>query len=173
MSELKQDKELEAMKIIIEVLSPLDAKERERVIEYVFNRLGINLTQKNSINQPITAPVLVQPQLCSSPDKDIIDIKSLKEQKQPSNDAEMAAIVGYYLSELAPIDERKKEIGQKELEKYFKQARFELPKHIRMTLPVAKDSGYFDSVKRGKYKLNPVGYNLVAHKLPYKQAITK
>jgi hypothetical protein len=30
----------------------------------------------------------------------------------------------------------------------------------------AKASGYFESASRGEYKLNAVGYNLVAHNLP-------
>jgi hypothetical protein len=34
----------------------------------------------------------------------------------------------------------------------------------------ARGAGYFDSAGRGKYKLNPVGHNLVVHKLPKKKA---
>ena len=35
-----------------------------------------------------------------------------------------------------------------------------------MTLTNAKNAGYFESVGEGKFKLNAVGYNLVAYSLP-------
>jgi hypothetical protein len=41
---------------------------------------------------------------------------------------------------------------------------------MAQVLPDAKGSGYFDSAARGEYKLNAVGYNLIAHSLPAKSA---
>jgi len=78
----------------------------------------------------------------------------------------MAALVAYYLSEIAPENERKGEINASDLERYFKQARFKLPKAISQALPNAAAAGYFDSTGNGLYRLNPVGYNLVVHGLP-------
>ena len=78
----------------------------------------------------------------------------------------MAALVAYYLSELAPEGEQKDEINSSDLEKYFKQAGFKLPRSIYQTLPNAAAAGYFDGTGGGKYRLNPVGYNLVVHGLP-------
>ena len=78
----------------------------------------------------------------------------------------LALIVAYYLSNLAPEAGRKKTVDQKDMETYFKIAKFVLPKQIRATLPNAKAAGYFDSAGDGKYKLNAVGYNLVAHSMP-------
>lgn len=75
----------------------------------------------------------------------------------------MAAIVAYYLAELASPSERKDTVSTADLEKYFKQAGYPLPKALRVTLANAAAAGYFDAVARGKYKLNPVGYNLVVH----------
>jgi len=78
----------------------------------------------------------------------------------------MAALVAYYLSELAPPPNRKGEITAEDIKKYFKQASFRLPGSSRMTLVNAKNAGYLDSSAPGSYKLNPVGYNLVAHAMP-------
>lgn len=100
-----------------------------------------------------------------------IDIRSLKEQKQPSNALEMACLVAYYLQELASSDERKSEITSSDLDKYFKQAVYPLPKKMAQVLVDAKASGYLDSTGRGIYKLNPVGYNLAAHGLPRKSSL--
>jgi hypothetical protein len=52
------------------------------------------------------------------------------------------------------------------LERYFKQAGFKLPKAIKQALPNAAAAGYFDGTGGGRYRLNPVGYNLVVHALP-------
>lgn len=78
----------------------------------------------------------------------------------------MACIVAYYLENLAPTSEKRAEIVTKDIEKYFKQANYALPKAIRQLLINARAAGYFDSAGRGEYRLNPVGHNLVAHTLP-------
>jgi hypothetical protein len=94
------------------------------------------------------------------------DIRSFKAEKNPRSAREMACVVAFYLQELAPENERKESISTADLEKYFKQAGFQLPTKLAQILPDAKSSGYFDSPSRAAYKLNAVGYNLVAHKLP-------
>jgi hypothetical protein len=78
----------------------------------------------------------------------------------------MAALVAYYLSEVVSDDERKVAINTADLERYFKQAGFKLPKSLPQTLSNATAAGYFDPAGSGLYKLNAVGYNLVAHGLP-------
>jgi len=78
----------------------------------------------------------------------------------------MTALVAYYLSEVAPEGESREAITASDVEKYFKQAGFKLPKSIQQTLPNAAAAGYFDAEGNGRYRLNPVGYNLVAHGLP-------
>ena len=78
----------------------------------------------------------------------------------------MACVVAYYLGTLASPSESKQEISSNDLEKYFKQAGYRLPKRMGQLLVDARASGYFDSAGHGKYKLNPVGQNLVVHSLP-------
>ena len=78
----------------------------------------------------------------------------------------MACVVAFYLQELAPEADRKEIINTSDLEKYFKQAGFKLPTKLPQVLVDAKGAGYFDVASRGEYKLNAVGYNLVAHSLP-------
>jgi hypothetical protein len=95
-----------------------------------------------------------------------VDIKSLKNEKQPSSASQMACVVAYYLSEHAPESERKDTIKSADLEKYFKQANYRLPEKMEQLLVDAKRSGYFDNVGRGEYKLTRVGYNLVTQSMP-------
>ena len=91
------------------------------------------------------------------------DIRNIKEQKKPSSAGEMACLVAHYLQTSAPADEQKMDIGADDLDKYFRQAGYPLPKAMSQVLPDAKSAGYFDSVGHGRYKLNPVGYNLIVH----------
>jgi hypothetical protein len=159
------DTEIGAIEQVIHALEPLDDAARERVLDYAFKRLGItesaSLSAPEKPLEPNISPPVVPPS--QSP---ATDIRSLREEKQPKSANDMAAIVGYYLAELAPETERKTEIGTSDIEKYFKQAQHRLPEAPGKTLPNAAAAGYFDSASRGLYTLNPVGHNLVAHGLP-------
>ena len=95
-----------------------------------------------------------------------VDIRTLRNQKQPASALQMACVVAYYLQELAPMEERTKEVSTADLERLFKQAGFKLPSRMQQVLVDAKSAGYFESIDRGKYRLTRVGYNLVTHSLP-------
>ena len=162
------DDELAAITQVIEALERLDELARSRVLDYVFRRLGLRLPSSApglsahlvaSGGTPVLPPV--------GPSTEQVDIRTLKETKKPKSAQEMAAIVAYYLGELAPAADRKSEIDAGDIKKYFKQADFPLPEAPSMTLIHARNAGYLDAAAdRGRYKLNPVGYNLVAHNLP-------
>lgn len=160
------DAEIRSIEQVIEALDPLDAEARTRVLEYAFKRLGIeglgvSPGDRLAIRKEKTP---VPPETSST--RPLTDIRALREEKQPKSANEMAAVVGYYLAEVAPEPERKVELGTADIEKYFKQAQQRLPEAPGKTLPNAMAAGYFDSVGRGLYSLNPVGHNLVAHSLP-------
>lgn len=164
---------------ILDALDPLDEGARKTALSAVCAHLNIALHGPASTTAipPLTSPT---PQALPVPAVPVIvnasppvtDIRTLKEAKKPSSVQQMACVVAYYLKELSPADERKDSIGASELEKYFKQANFKLPKHLRQVLPDAKSAGYFDSASRGEYKLNAVGHNLVVHTLPASNADT-
>lgn len=160
--------ELEAIKSVADALEPLGPAARRHVIDYVTKALGIVPTPptSNIVPQPSDGepepPLEHQEGRLTRP----VDIRTLKEEKQPRSANEMAALVAYYVSELSPTDERKQTITTQDIERYFKQANFPLPARVGMTLANAASAGYFDSVTRGQWRLNPVGYNLVAHGMP-------
>jgi hypothetical protein len=165
----------QAIDEIVNALRSIDPKSRLIAVKAACDVLEIDLASAGANSHSVQNP----PSLSQPPSLEfnlnqslqgITDIRSLKERKQPSNAQEMACLVAYYLEELAPTESRKNDIGADDLDKYFKQADFPLPKKMLQVLVDAKASGYFDSTGRGKYKLNPVGYNLVAHGLPRKPA---
>jgi hypothetical protein len=160
------DAELQAMSAVVEALKPLQEEQRTRVLEYVLGRFGAVPLQPQvvSVAAPASTPGSTPPG-GSAYTTAVQDIRSLKETKKPKSANEMAALVAYYVSELAPIGQRQKAVTKADIEQYFKSAGFRLPADASFTLVNAKDAGYLDRIGSGQYKLNPVGYNLVAHRM--------
>jgi hypothetical protein len=162
----KADRELDAIAVILTALDGLEGESIQRVLDYVFERLSIVRPTRLSVVQPAN----IVPSALTARDAGHAvrqpSIRDLKDQKKPASSNQMAALVAYYLSEIAPEGERKDAINASDLERYFKQAGFKLPKAIPQALPNAAAAGYFEATDRGLYRLNPVGYNLVVHGLP-------
>jgi hypothetical protein len=79
----------------------------------------------------------------------------------------MVAVLAYYLANHAPTDQRRDYIVADDIQRCFPSANFELPTGSHnATLINAKNAGYLDALGNGQYRLNPVGHNLVTHKLP-------
>lgn len=162
------DAEIQALSGIVKLLDPLKPDARERVIAYVSQRLAI-APPNASTSAPKQLPLATPAEQQSVPwpfGGSRKDIRSFAEEKQPESATEKAAVVAFFLDELAPPKEKRDSIGQEEITKYFKQAGFPLPASPSMTLVHAKNAGYFETVGAGQYRLNPVGYNLVVHRLP-------
>jgi hypothetical protein len=166
------DPELKAINIVVGALSQLTQEQRLRALDYVLRRFNATTLQTPFLSAPQTVastpafrPLQEAAQSFGPASQPFQDIRSLKELKAPKSAIEMAVLVAYYVSEVAPEGERKKEITKPDLERYFKAAGFKLPSEANFTLVNAKNAGYLDSAGAGQYKLNPVGYNLVAHRL--------
>lgn len=167
MTELEIKNELKAIETITNILQQLDKTAQQRVLQYAMQHLGLQVDQADMSPQTLSANRGAQvEQQTQHLQQKVVDIRSLRDQKQPSSDMEMAAIVAYYLSELAPEEVRKDTIVTKDITIYFNQAGHPLPTGPQFTLINARSAGYFESAGRGKYKLNPVGHNLVAYGLP-------
>lgn len=168
----------QAIDQIISALEALDQDARLTAISAAGKHLKIHMPSNDEDDASAAADVeskddeLASDATLHRPTKHVarqIDIRSLKGEKSPDSAKQMACLVAYYLQELAPKDDRKQTISTQDIEKYFKQAGFKLPKRLEQVLVDAKASGYFESAGRGGYKLNAVGYNLVVHGLPAKK----
>ena len=156
---------------IVAALEALDDSARATAVRAACEHLGMAApVHGSSTAAAFTSDVQVseddQSVIATTPTHPITDIRTLKDQKKPTSADEMACVIAYYLESLAPLSERKKEISSKDLDKYFKQSGYRLPKRMPQVLVNARAAGYFDSTGHGKYKLNPVGHNLVVHNLP-------
>ncbi len=156
----------QAIDELIQALEPLDETSRVTAIRAACEHLKIAFSSSAKPVAMVTQPPTHTSDLPTSQPPRVTDIQTLRDERQPSSASEMAALVAYYLAELAGPNERTAEVTVEDVLKHFKQARYPLPKARAMLLPNAKNAGYFDSLGEGKYRLNPVGYNLVVHNLP-------
>jgi hypothetical protein len=159
------DPELSAINVILDALDGLEGESIQRVLDYVIGRLSLPRSKTISIpsGSMLTAGTHAA---VESPQGRQMSIRDLKDEKNPTSANQMAALVAYYLSEVAPSEERRDTINTADVQRYFKQAGYKLPKVLTNALTNAAAAGYFDAVGAGMYRLNPVGYNLVAHGLP-------
>lgn len=168
---MEQDKEISAINEIIASLNNLDDGQRQRVIKYVLERFGTPINSSTTLSPSTTRPQPA-PQFAEFKNGQtikMIDVRTFKEEKSPRSAIQMAVLVAFYLQELAPSDERRTTVDSGDIEKYFKQANYKLPSGkngAADTLTNAKKAGYLEVADRGTYKLNPVGYNLIAYSLP-------
>lgn len=154
---ISPDPELTAINIMMDSLADLDGDARSRVLAYIFGRLGV-------IQQIQQLPS--QAAATRNNETAFTDIRSFASEKKPLTVIDRSAVVAFYLSEIAIEPERRRSIGQEEITRYFKQAGFPLPGSPSMALVHAKNAGFFELEGPGQYRLNAVGYNLVAHRMP-------
>src|SRR5690349_18180089 len=104
----------QAIDQIIKALELIEEGSRPTVLATVCAHLGIPTTatiaMKPSIPATVPASVLPLPQNTPHPHAGApaqLDIRTLKNQKQPESATQMACLVAYYLQEVAPEGERK------------------------------------------------------------------
>ena len=159
----------DAMKDIVKILEPMEAGDRQKVLAAVHVYFELSVKQGSQPSLPSVGGSKLDGVEVETPPEAPVglkDIRTLKEEKQPKTAIEMAALMAYYLKELAPIGERKDSVSAADVKNYFLQAQFKLPASDKQTLINAKNAGFFESAGEGEFKLNPVGYNLVIHSLP-------
>ncbi|THU40482.1 hypothetical protein FAM09_11520 [Niastella caeni] len=167
----KKHDDLEATKAIIEALEPFEAKERERIIRWACEKLGIiqqtvvqTAPQKEVIVQPAVTPGAHAIQQGQSLTK---DLKTFLSEKSPKSNNQLAAAVAYYYMFEAPQNERKHFIVKEDLQNACRIAGLERLTKPEMTLFNAYNGGLLDKgAENGTYKINSVGENLVAMTMP-------
>ncbi|MES2005985.1 MAG: hypothetical protein V4450_15815 [Bacteroidota bacterium] len=156
--------DLDALRTIVAALEPFDEKERERIMRWASEKLGVqNVTAPvGQVSTPIGAIV----SLPTAGHGGAKDIKSFLTEKSPTSANQLVAAVAYYYKFEAPANERKNSITKEELMDACRKAAIERPKAPNVVMVNAAKFGFVDNVGTGAYEINAVGENLVAVSMP-------
>lgn len=155
--------DLEAVRQIAETLEPFTDLDRERILRWVREKVGMagatpTIVQASTGPGPISTPTSLQ-QMSQ-------DIASFVAGKAPKSDVHFAAVVAYYYQFVAPAAERRPAITKEDLVDACRKADRKRPKRPAQVLVNGYHEGLLDRGERGQYRLNSVGENLVAMVLP-------
>ena len=169
------DAEVAAIGAGLKALEPLDPASRSAVFDYVVRRLKIATVPPEQHGAGARAPPTPQiggqsvppplsQQEAAGAAKAPAHFGDFLKSKKPRSDSEAATLVAFWIREYAT--EKRDWITRKDIEQFFKIGDHPLPEKPEYTLPNAKNGGYLEAIGDGKYRLNPVGHNLVVHTLP-------
>ncbi|MHB8471721.1 MAG: hypothetical protein ACYDC8_02490 [Gammaproteobacteria bacterium] len=165
--------DLDAIRKLIDALSPFDQQDQERIVRWACEKLGLtNL----AASPAVSTEQLLNPAggTAHSPASTNVpqpgsrtDIKSFVATKNPASDMQFATTVAYYYAFEAPAAQRKESIASEDLQDACRQLGRERLQNPGQTLRNACYNGLLDKAgDRGAYKINTVGENLVAVTLP-------
>ena len=163
----KQADDLEAVRTLVATLEPFEKGDRERIIRWACEKLGLS----SSIPGAFSGERVIPPKTGEAPSAGTRvssgkDIKTFVDEKNPISDTQFVVTVAYYYRFEAPQAERKDAITAEDLQDACRKAGRERLKKPSQTLVNAKHSGLLDNAGRGAYAINSVGENLVAMTLP-------
>ena len=164
--------DLEAIKTLIDTLSPFDQVDQQRIIRWACEKLDIPIGNMESTQQTSTKSrehdisISVPPSITSMPSTKL-DIKSFVDSKKPSSDMQFVTAVAYYYAFEAPEAQRKDSVESADVQDACRQLGRERLQNPGQTLRNACFNGLLDKAgDRGAYKINTVGENLIAVTLP-------
>jgi len=169
----KPTDDLEAVRIVVQALEPFDSKDRDRIIRWSCEKLGMMTPQSAESTvqkepQALESSAALQPKQPQIPSRTPIDIRSFILTKNPKSDNHLAAVVAYYHRFEAPASERRDFITKDDLIDACRKADRDRPARPAQVMVNTYHAGLLDKAERGQYRLNSVGENLVAMVLPEK-----
>ena len=166
----KPTDDFEAVRILVDALTPFENQDRERIIRWAREKLGMAGNATPSIT-PVAVPGSVAAAVpADAPHAATAvgpggaqDIRSFMTFKNPKTEAQLVATVAYYYRFMSPPHERKETITGADVVEACRQADRKRPvREGKQAMINAFTAGVVDRVDGGKYKLNTVGENLVA-----------
>lgn len=166
--------DLEAVRSIAETLQPFPDLDRERILRWVRERLGMSAAVQAAPHSRSGEVATVVPSSAASSATEKPggtrgtrqDVRSFVAEKDPRNDIELSATVAYFYRFEAPEGEQREAITGNDLVEACRAADRPRPSRPAQTLVNAYKAGVLDRGAYGKYRLNSVGENLVAMVLP-------
>lgn len=157
--------DLNAVRVLVDTLSPFDRPDQERIIRWACEKLGFAFTNKIVGVEPSQGNQSIDS--LSLPGGGGRDIRSFVSEKNPASDNQLAAVVAYYYRFEAPAHQRKEAITGEDLQEACRLSGRDRLRDPGKTLGNAHGVGWLDKAgQRGAYSINTVGENLVAMTLP-------
>lgn len=156
--------DLLAVKNITEILKPFEQNDRDRIVRWVFEKLG-QIYFGEDVRKKQQDVIPANSQIIQST---ATDIKSFVASKNPQSDNHLVAVIAYYNRFIAPETTRKEAIDKEDIANACRMAGVEIPTHMPQVLVNSFRAGLLDKIDTGVYKINTVGENLVAMTLPGK-----
>lgn len=160
--------DLEAVRLLADALEPFAVEDRERIIRWAREKLGMGTATAAAPAGPSRVDVTAEParDAATAAGPASVDIKKFVNEKAPRSDVHFAATVAYYHQFKALAQQRKDSITKEDLVEACRQVDRKRPKVPAQVLVNAYQDGLFDRGGKGHYTLNSVGENLVAMALP-------
>jgi hypothetical protein len=158
--------DLEAVRSVADTLQPFANDDRERIIRWAREKLGMTAIVASTAAPRADVAVDSVRGATAVGNQGAVDIKKFVNEKAPRSDVHFAATVAYYHQFKAPEIQRKGSITKEDLVEACRQVDRKRPKVPAQVLVNAYHDGLFDRGGKGHYKLNSVGENLVAMALP-------
>jgi hypothetical protein len=136
--------DLEAVRVLAETLQPFTSDDRERIIRWAREKLGMTAGVAPALgpraeisgDTPRDAPAAVS--------QGVVDIKTFVTEKAPKSDVHFAATVAYFYQFKAPESQRKDSIVKEDLVKACREVQRKQPKVPAQVLVNAYRDGLFD-----------------------------
>ena len=158
--------DLEAVRVVAETLQPFTSDDRERIIRWAREKLGMTAGVAPTPGPRAEISVDTPRDAAVASSHGAVDIKTFVTEKAPKSDVHFAATVAYFYQFKSPESQRKDSITKEDLVKACREVQRKQPKVPAQVLVNAYHDGLFDRGGKGSYKLNSVGENLVAMALP-------
>jgi hypothetical protein len=158
--------DLEAVRVLAATLEPFSGEDRERIIRWAREKLGMTASVPPSTTPRVESSGDTPRDLVAVGGQAAVDIKKFVTDKAPRSDVHFAATVAYYYQFKAPESQRKDSITREDVVEACRQVDRKRPKRPAQVLVNAYHDGLFDRGGKGSYTLNSVGENLVAMALP-------
>lgn len=161
---------LDAAQKIVAELHGVPSEDQLLALKFAAETLRVDMTSLSRLAAHPISNAVAQSTILEPPHLDgdghATNIKSFTGQKSPKSDQQFAAVVAYFYQFRAPPSQRKDAIDAETMKHAARLAGRRQVPNWRFTLLNAANAGFLNAAGGGKYKLSPVGENLVAITLP-------
>lgn len=120
--------DLEAVRILAETLQPFAIDDRERIIRWAREKLGMTTSATNAPGSRVETSTDAPRDAVVTGSQGAVDIKKFLTEKTPKSDVQFAATVAYFYQFKSPENQRKESITREDLVEACRQVDRKRPK---------------------------------------------